>query len=82
MKKFEDMDQNTTSIMEQGKISDADLDQVTGGVFDEREHKYTLDNLLFRKKNRKDLRVVTLPMRSEQDDDRDQQQGGSRVIKL
>lgn len=81
MKKFEDMDQNTASIMEQGKISDADLDQVTGGVFDEREHKFSLDNLLFRKKDRKDLRVVTLPMRSEQDDDRDQQ-GGSRVIKL
>ena len=81
MKKFEDMDQNTASIMEQGKISDADLDQVNGGLFEDRENRFSLNNLLFRRKQHDDLDVQLLPMRPDQDD-RDGQQNGPNVIKL
>lgn len=82
MKKFEDMDQNTESIMEQGKISDADLDQVNGGLFDGHENRFSIKNLLFRKDTHKKSDVVLLPMRPEHESADDNDQQGPKVVRL
>ena len=84
MKKFEDMDQNTASVMEQEKISDDDLEQVSGGLFEGFRNRFSLKNLLFRKDKYNDFDVVLLPMRPEDetDDDCDHHQGGPKIVKL
>lgn len=84
MKQFEDMDQHTASVMEQGKMSDADLDQVNGGLFSGFRNRFSLKDLLFRKDQHDDLEIELLPMRPEDasDDDHDQHQGGPKIVRL
>lgn len=84
MKKFEDMDQNPERVMEEGLLSDADLDQVNGGLFEGFGNRFSLKDLLFRKDRNDAPEAVLLPMRPdhENDDDRDQQQDGPKIVRL
>lgn len=61
MKNLNDMDRNDAELIE---ASDAELEQISGGVFRETNPGMVLKNLLFRQDEEEDSDIVLLPMQT------------------
>ena len=62
MENLNDMERSDAEMIE---ASDAELEQINGGVFNEGNSRMTLKNLLFRKDEEEDSDIVLLPMQTE-----------------